>query len=520
MDQQPAPPKQIKLLAPSYYSRKDVQEAIYEFCKNRETVPRYLEGFGKRPDVLDYPSDIIAHTKKGATSFHCSEEIWEDPMQINTNMNQEQYNEIRQGWDFLIDIDSKYLDYSKIAAKLIVQVLEHHGVKNIGIKFSGSKGMHLIIPWKAFPQEFNGEQTKNMFPEWPRAIAGYVDELIHDRMTEQILQLSGKANLEKKGKTTFEIICKLCNQKTIPQNLTLYKCDNCKSEMQKIKNTERSAKKTIRCPACNFDMKKTGEDKFYTCNNCKINSKTSPTNFEKKSTAKELIDSVDLVLVAPRHLFRAPYSLHEKTCLASIVIDKNNIENFNPTDADPLKIQIKNFYPEPEPEEAKELLIQALDWAAKKQPEKKKFEGDSIDVKGLTTTEDMYPPSIQKTLQGAKQDGRKRYLSLLLSFFTTLELPQEYIETAIDKWNKKNYQPLKQGYIRSQIDWYLKNKRLPPNYDKPVYKELGILAPGEGTDIKNPINFTIKMAMRNKGRNSGFNKNKSYNKKSGLKWKK
>ena len=490
-----------KLLAPSYYARKDVQEAIYNFCKNRETVPNFnMQSYGKRPDMLDYPSDILLHVKKGATSFHCSEEIWQDPMEINTDMTPEQYNKIKTGWDFLIDIDSKYLDYSKIAAKLIIQALEHHKVKNIGIKFSGSKGFHLIIPWKAFPQELNNQQTKDMFPEWPRLIAGYIDELIHDRLIQEILQLSGTANLEKKGKQTFEVICNLCNQKAIPQKSTLYKCSNCKSEMQKTQITERKGNKTIRCPSCNFDMNKIREELFYVCNPCQTNSNKNPEQFEKKPTAKQLIDSVDIVLVASRHLFRAPYSLHEKTCLASIPISKDKITDFNPHDADPLKLEIKNFYPNAEPDEAKELLIQALDWAKKEPPKEKKFTGESIDLKGLTISEDTFPPSIQKILRGIKQDGRKRCLSLLLSFYSALEFPQEYIEEKIEKWNKKNYTPLKQGYIKSQIDWHSKNRRLPPNYDKPIYRELALLAPGEGTKVKNPINHTIREALRNKNK--------------------
>ena len=132
------PLKKVQIIAKSYYARKDVQQAIYDFCKNRETVPRYLEGFGKRPDMLDYPTDVLNSTKKGATSFHCSEELWTDPLKLSTEMTPEQANELRAGWDFLIDIDSKYLDYSKIAAKLLIKALEYHGVKNIGIKFSGS----------------------------------------------------------------------------------------------------------------------------------------------------------------------------------------------------------------------------------------------------------------------------------------------------------------------------------------------------------------------------------------------
>ena len=109
----------------------------------------------------------------------------------------------------------------------------------------------------------------------------------------------------------------------------------------------------------------------------------------------------------------------------------------------------------------------------------------------------MFPPIIKKILKGIKSDGRKRALSLLLSFFTSLEFPQNFIEDKIEEWNNKNYQPLKQGYIKSQIAWSVKNKRLPPNYDKPIYKEFGIHNPPE-PGMKNPINYTIKQAMRTK----------------------
>jgi hypothetical protein len=62
------------------------------------------------------------------------------------------------------------------------------------------------------------------------------------------------------------------------------------------------------------------------------------------------------------------------------------------------------------------------------------------------------------------------------------------------EWNKKNYKPLKEGYVKSQVEWATKNKRLPPNYDKSTYKELGIASETDG--LKNPINYTIREAMR------------------------
>ncbi len=482
----------VQKIALSYYARKDIQQAIYEFCKNRETIPRYLEGFGKRPDTLDYPSDILIHVKKGATSFHCSEEIWENPLDISKDMTPEQLNQLKSGWDFLIDIDSKYLDYSKIAADLIIKVLEYHSVKNIGIKFSGSKGFHIIIPWNSFPEEVDGELTKNHFPEWARLIAGYIQEMVHDRLVDKIIEIS---DTKKLGKVLFEVKCKKCHNKAVEQNISQYKCSNCRAEV----NSMKSVKKTLRCPGCNFDMDKIGEQELFTCLNCETNSQKNPNQFEKKPTASALIDSVDIVLVAPRHLFRAPYSLHEKTSLASIVIEKTEIQTFDPKYADPLKIKIKNFAPETQKAEARELLMQALDWQKRKTKPKKSFTGKSINLKNLTINESMFPPCVQKILSGIKQDGRKRALFILLSFFSSLEFPREFVEEKLEKWNKKNYKPLREGYIQSQLNWFAKNKIMPPNCDKSYYKEIGVLCSCQ--NIKNPVNFTIKQALKSKGAN-------------------
>ena len=166
--------KRIRKITHLYYSRPEVQKAIFEFCKNRETIPRFFDGFGKRPDTFQYFSEIFEVAKKGATSFHCSEEIWEDPLEIKTGMSEKESNELRTGWDLLIDIDSKYLDFSKILADQLIKALNFHGIKNIGIKFSGSKGFHIIIPWKSFPKEINEIKTSTMFPEYPRIIVQYI----------------------------------------------------------------------------------------------------------------------------------------------------------------------------------------------------------------------------------------------------------------------------------------------------------------------------------------------------------
>ena len=71
--------QRIREITLAYYSILEVKKAIFKFAENRECIPRYFEGFGKRPDTFQYESDITEQVRKGATSFHCSEELWKDP---------------------------------------------------------------------------------------------------------------------------------------------------------------------------------------------------------------------------------------------------------------------------------------------------------------------------------------------------------------------------------------------------------------------------------------------------------
>ena len=398
----------IRNITSLYYSKPEVQKAIFEFSKSREICPRYFEGFGKRPDTLEYPGDVFEIVKKGATSFHCSEELWKNPMEIKTGMNENQLNEIRDGWDFILDIDSKYIDYSKIMVELIAQLLQFHGVKNFGIKFSGSKGFHMIVPWKSFPKEINGLRTSDMFPEYPRIMTKYITSKIKNKLIKKISELS------------------------------------------------------------------------------------QPNKYIKDFQASQEV-MPDLILVSPRHLFRTPYSLHEKTALASIVLNNDEIENFELKDADPMKIKIRDFMPQAEEDEAKELLMQSLDWDKEHNPEqeeKKEFNFKPINISNVS--EKNFPPSILKILEGIS-DGRKRALFILINFLRSVNLERDVLEKKIDEWNEKNKPPLKKGYVQTQIVWAYRNKTVPPpNFDKDYYKGIGIIPTEEELRYKNPINYVVK----------------------------
>ena len=70
----------------SFYKREDIQESMVKSAVDREVAVKFSEGFGKRPDVLKYPGEIIELAKQGATSFHASEELWNNPKLISSDM--------------------------------------------------------------------------------------------------------------------------------------------------------------------------------------------------------------------------------------------------------------------------------------------------------------------------------------------------------------------------------------------------------------------------------------------------
>lgn len=487
--------QRIRKITQFYYSRPDVQKAIFDFSKNREVCPRYFEGFGKRPDTFQYTGDIFELVKKGATSFHCSEELWRDPTQLETGMPEKKLNELRIGWDLLIDIDCKWFDSAKLAAQAIVKTLNQHRLQNIGVKFSGSKGFHILIPWKAFPKEVNGVPTSDLFPELPRKIISYIrfcSEPILKEILPEDYYKQFKSTSIKKG-----IKCTNCNEIADEYNFIDFHCPFCQiGESRKIsKEKENKAN----CPMCNREFEITNKREFFECTRCAINSNSHPDKFTKTIDLDifELM-GLDLILVSPRHLFRMPYSLHEKTSFASVVIDANKIEEFEIKDASAMKVIVKDFMPECQEAEAKELVTQALDWSKeqelKKGDSQEKITGKYADFKPIkltNVTEENFPPCIKKILFGVP-DGRKRALFVLINIFRSIGMDKELIEKKITEWNKKNPIPLKEGYIKSQLSWTYQRKPLMPPNCKNFYRDLGVCSPEAlCSKIKNPVNYLI-----------------------------
>ncbi|MBS3142128.1 hypothetical protein J4464_01945 [Candidatus Woesearchaeota archaeon] len=173
----------------NHYKRIEIQQAILDNAQGKEVAIKYGDkGFGKRPDTLRYPNDILSAVQEGATSFHISEEYWGTLGQLGTNLSRRELDALRTGWDLVLDIDCDHFAYSQIAADLLCKALLHHGAQGISVKFSGNHGFHIGVPFKAFPPQLGNKYTKDLFPEAPRRIAVYLKCFIQEALAVELLR--------------------------------------------------------------------------------------------------------------------------------------------------------------------------------------------------------------------------------------------------------------------------------------------------------------------------------------------
>jgi hypothetical protein len=175
-----------------YYSRPEIQKAMIKVAKNREVVGSLRDGsFLSRPDTLSYPKDIEERAKRGVVAFHCSVEKWAHPMQLSTAMNPKEMDNLRLGFDFILDIDAKAkLEHAIVGTRVAYNFLKDLGVKPT-IKFSGSRGFHISISSEAFPKKIDFQESKNKYPEIPQTIADYLREKIKDQLLEELIAMEG-----------------------------------------------------------------------------------------------------------------------------------------------------------------------------------------------------------------------------------------------------------------------------------------------------------------------------------------
>ncbi len=487
-----------------HYKRRDIQEAMVLASQDREVSVRFGDGgFGKRPDILSYPSDVLEFAKKGATSFHVSEERWRNVMQISTGMKKQELDASRKGWDLVLDIDCKLWDYSKLIAHLMVQELRAHGITSITAKFSGNKGFHIAVPFEAFPKEVHGEPIHLLFPEGVRRIAEYLTGRIKPKLLDYIKAHDSLVNIARDlGLREDEFSKKICSQCKKAQ----------KREQDKIE---------FHCLSCENKEDGTSADKFKVCAKCgKIMQKLDVTGvvrcvYCKNTKFVEELDldpllQVDTVLISSRHLYRMPYSLHEKSGLCSIPLDLDVILQFDRSLAKPELVNVALPFLSSEdviPGEATQLILEAFDAlpdsqkndADEKEKIVKKF-GSAFEEETLQTAipAEFFPPCMKIGLQGMK-DGKKRFMFMLVNFLLSTGYDYAAIDAVLEEWNKRNPDPLREVLLKGQVRYaeQTRKKVMPPNCDNQgYYKDMLICQPdGLCGRIKNPVQYAKRRAF-------------------------
>lgn len=490
-----------------YYKRRDVEEAIVRHAQGREVAPRYGGGFGKRPDTLQYAKDVLEFAKRKATSFHCSEERWHDPMLIETGMSRKQADELRSGWDLVLDIDATDWEISRLTGFLFVTALRDYGIEGITVKFSGNKGWHIGVAWESFPEtiiddEGNELVSSDLFPELPRAIAQALLEHIEEGLIaiEDDAILFGPAG----GQRVRTGLAELAGRLGVGQHqLVSIWCSVCKARVEGA-----GRKHALLCPSCGSlsghyseEEKEMLADHERACPKCRrwrdfhlVSRESGCTHDRRQHQTRFRIDEVvqiDTVLLASRHLYRMAYSLHEKSGLASVPIGPDEILSFRKEQAAVDAISFEKSFLDPALAvrgEATQLVREAWQRHAPQKAERREFE-----VPEEAIPEEHFPPCMQRILAGLK-DGRKRAMFALSNFLVLAGWSEGMIEDRLLRWNEANAEPLKEVVIRSHVrQLRRKSERFPPPNCKEFYREIGVCYPDAlCSTIRNPAQYARK----------------------------
>jgi DNA primase catalytic subunit len=410
-----------------FYKRDDVRRRLKEHAKNREIAVRYEDYFGKRPDTVEYEDDVLEFAKDGAVSFHCSEERWANPTSLRSGIGKEEMDDLRVGWDLLLDIDCDHYPYSRVAAHHLVQIIQDHGVESVTAKFSGNTGFHIAVPFEAFPDRINGRRLTELFPEAPRRTSAYLASRLYPIVREAVKEMED-GDLQR------------ISEQTGVEPSTLIQGDE-----------------DLRVPS---------------------------------------FLEIDTVAIAPRHLYRMPYSFHEKSGLISQPVEPADILSFERLDAKPEKADLSVPFLDRDVEEgdAENLIVQAFDHKPQTEKEADRPRDKEFDTPEEAIAREYFPPTIKKILDGLS-DGRKRASFTLCNFLRCVGWSYEQIEHELYEWNERNDPPLRDVYLEGQLKQMKKQKELIPPHNYPhagtsYYKDLGVYEPDNLTEkVKNPVQY-------------------------------
>ena len=209
--------------------------------------------------------------------------------------------------------------------------------------------------------------------------------------------------------------------------------------------------------------------------------------------------NIDTILISSRHLYRMPYSLHEKSGLVSLPINPSKVLEFEKEDAKPENVKVSRFrFLDREnviKNETRHLIMQAFDFTLNKEEEIKIAGKREYEIPQAALKDELFPPCIKLILNGL-EDGRKRALFILCNFLTSVGWDYSAMEKLLREWNKKNKEPLREVYLLGQIRHHKQSRKkiLPPNCSNEMYMlGIGVCKPDNlCSKIKNPVSYALR----------------------------
>ncbi|MFB6291966.1 MAG: hypothetical protein ABEI58_01070 [Candidatus Nanohaloarchaea archaeon] len=404
-----------------YYLQDEVVEHMVATAEYREVAPTYPQGYGRRPDSINFPGDFEQFVEDGAVAFHASVERWRNPLLIDNVSN---LDSLRETWDLVIDIDcDESFDLAKETALLVIEELRQHGIENVSVKFSGNRGFHVGVRAEAFPEKVNNQPISELYPELPRGIIEYIRENLKEDMVAKVKEYGFEEEMQTED------------------GLDPYQVSDIENDW------------------------------------------------------------------GQRHLFRMPYSIHDGSWLVSLPLEPEEIPSFEKEDAEIDSVGFETgFLEEYEEGEATNLAVQAMDFISDRQEEEREERRKRADREFETPEdaipEEYWPPTIQNILEGL-EDGRKRALFVLINFMNTVGYSWPEIRSRIWEWNEENAEPLRESYVKSQLNWHEKRDETvpPPNYDaKGYYKDMQVYE-GDPLEekVSNPVSYAFRQVKKRDG---------------------
>jgi len=426
-----------------HYNNPVIIEKILDSSDGKEVVGSFGGvGYSKRPSTLQYKNDILKQVEKGVTSFHVSEETWRNPLELSPGLEKKKLDNLRIGWDLIIDIDCPNWTISKLITHLLVEEIMAHGIKNVGVKFSGNKGFHIGIAKESFKN-----QNPQDFPEVPRKISQYLLAQIFHRAQAHVVDIL----VNEYG----EVYCDKIGG--------VFK----KKQEEMVKNGFLDPFSIIEVDTLLITQRHLYRMSY------SVNEKSGlisiPINPQKILNFQKDIAKIEHGIISKFDF------LNREKCIEG--------------EADSLVTLAKEF--SSTGLEAKEYEKQYLN-------QKEKSDAEIFYEEFREKIPEKYfPESIHKILSAEYNDGKKRAIFVLKNFLSSVGWSYDEIEKLLIEWNEKFTEPLRESILKGQlINLKLQLSQgkilMPPNYSNNNFYSDIIGTHPDYTKAKNPVSLAIR----------------------------